>query len=111
MRRLLALVVAVVPLLATGTSFAAESAAVNSPELWKKKCSMCHGEDGKAKTKMGEKYSIPDISSAEWQTAHKDDEIKTVIVSGGKTKMPPWKDKLSGEEIDAMVKHVRTLKK
>lgn len=89
---------------------AAAFAEVDVPRLWKKKCAMCHGADGKAKTKMGAKYKVPDISTAEWQAKWTDEQIREVIENGGKTKMPAFKGKLSAEEIDAMVKKVRELK-
>ena len=82
-----------------------------SADIWKAKCKSCHGEDGKAKTKMGEKEKIPDISNAAWQKRHSDDQLKDVITNGSKenAKMKAFKDKLTPEQIDGLVKYVRSL--
>lgn len=81
----------------------------SSADLWKAKCKSCHGEDGKAKTKMGEKEKIPDLTGAEWQKKHSDADIKETITNGSKdnAKMKPFKDKLTPEQIDGLVKYVR----
>jgi mono/diheme cytochrome c family protein len=80
-------------------------------DVWKAKCKSCHGEDGKAKTQMGKKEKIPDMTTAEWQKAHSDEKIRTVIAEGSKdnAKMKAFKDKLTPEQIDALVKHIRSL--
>ncbi|MFN7135440.1 MAG: c-type cytochrome [Myxococcales bacterium] len=106
MRRLVS-ALAVVAVLVPAAAFA----EVDVEGIWKKKCAQCHGNDGAAKTKMGEKYKVPDMTTAEWHAANSEAAIKDAIVNGGKTKMPAWKDKLSTEEIDALVKYVRAMKK
>jgi cytochrome c553 len=80
-------------------------------DIWKAKCKSCHGEDGKAKTKMGEKEKIADLTDAGWQKRHSDEKIRDYITNGSKEnpKMKPFKDKLTPEQIDSLVKHVRTL--
>lgn len=104
MKKQLALVLA---LSLSGAAFAEDSVA----DTWKAKCKSCHGEDGKGKTKMGEKEKIPDLSDAAWQKRHTDDQLKDVITNGSKenAKMKAFKDKLTPEQIDALVKHVRSL--
>ena len=80
--------------------------------LWKKHCGNCHGEDGKAQTKVGKKEKIEDMSTPEWQTEWTDEKAKKIIVEGSKdnTKMKAFKGKLSDAEIDALVKHLRGFK-
>src|SRR5688572_13520808 len=68
--------------LSTLACHSATAAEVDAGNVWLKKCQGCHGEDGKAKTKMGEKHKIPDISTAEWHKKHTDDQIKGVISNG-----------------------------
>ena len=81
-------------------------------DVWKAKCKSCHGEDGKADTKTGKKEKMEDISTADWQSKHSDEQIRKVIAEGEKdTKMKAFKDKLSAAEIDGLVKYIRTLKK
>jgi mono/diheme cytochrome c family protein len=78
-------------------------------DIWKAKCKGCHGEDGKAKTKMGEKEKIPDLTNAEFQKKHSDDQLKDVIANGSKdnAKMKAFKEKLTPEQIDSLVKYIR----
>lgn len=88
-------------------------ASADSPqEIWKAKCKACHGDDGKAQTKVGQKEKIPDMTRAKWQGAHGDAAIKKTIEEGSddNPKMKPFKDKLSPEEIDSLVKYIRSLK-
>lgn len=93
-------------------SLAATSAgAEDAAELWKAKCKSCHGEDGKAQTKMGQKESIVDMSQAAWQKKETDAELREVIAEGSKKnpKMKAFKEKLTPEQIDSLVKYIRTL--
>lgn len=86
----------------------AEAAA----EVWKARCKSCHGEDGKAQTKMGQKESIVDMTQPAWQKAETDADIRGVIAEGSarNTRMKPYKDKLTAQQIDALVGYIRTLK-
>jgi mono/diheme cytochrome c family protein len=96
--------------LAFGGAAMAEDA---SAEIWKAKCKGCHGEDGKAQTKVGKKENMADLTSPEWQKHHSDDKIRDVIANGskGNAKMKAFKDRLTPEEIDGLVKYVRALGK
>jgi cytochrome c553 len=89
--------------------------AADAKENWEKSCAKCHGEDGKGKTKMGEKLGMKDYSDAKVQDAMKDDEmakaIKEGVKDGDKTKMKAFGDALSDDEVKALVKHVRAFKK
>ena len=80
---------------------------------WKGKCSSCHGADGKGHTDQGKKMQVEDMSSAKWQSSKTDDQIKSAIENGAKkgdAVMDGYKDKLSAEDITALVSYVRTLK-
>jgi mono/diheme cytochrome c family protein len=91
-------------------SLSAAAYAEETPaDTWKAKCKGCHGDDGKAKTKMGEKEKIPDITTADWQKRHSDEQIRDSIANGSKenSKMKPFKDKLTAEQIDGLVKYIR----
>jgi cytochrome c553 len=91
---------------------AAPALADDTADLWKAKCRSCHGADGKADTKEGKKNKIDDMSTAEWQAKHSDEEIQKTIAGGvPDTKMKAYKETLSAEEIAALVKHIRTFKK
>lgn len=87
------------------------SAAPDAAKLWKSKCANCHGPDGVGATKMGEKLKVKDMTTAEFQGG-KEAEWKTAIMEGNKEKKKPaFKDKLSAEEIDALIQFVHTFKK
>ena len=84
---------------------------------WKAKCASCHGVDGKGKTDQGEKMAVGDYTDAAWQKSKTDAELKGAISdglkrdkAGKKQEMDAYKDKLSAEEIDKLVAHVRALK-
>ena len=90
---------------------AAPAFADDAADVWRAKCRNCHGEDGKAQTKVGKAQKIDDFSNAAWQAKHTDADIKEVIRDGvPDTKMKPYKEKLSAEEIDALVQYIRGLK-
>jgi cytochrome c553 len=92
----------------SAAAYAEDTAATT----WAAKCKGCHGDDGKAKTKMGEKEKIPDLTTAEWQKNHSDEKIKDYITNGSKenAKMKAFKDKLTPEQIDGLVKYIRGMK-
>ncbi|NMO16057.1 cytochrome c [Pyxidicoccus fallax] len=88
------------------------SAQDSVADVWKAKCASCHGADGKAQTKMGQKESIVDLTQPAWQKAQTDADIRETIAEGSprNKKMKPYKDKLTPEQIDAVVGYIRTMK-
>lgn len=77
--------------------------AQSAADLYKSKCAMCHGADGK-------KAAGHDLSSADVQS--KSDAALTAVITDGKApKMPKYGDKLKPEEIKGLVAYIRTLKK
>ncbi len=74
-----------------------------SEALYKSKCAMCHGADGK-------KAAGHDFQSAEVQK-ESDADLAAVITNGKAPKMPKYGDKLKPEEIKVLVAYIRTLKK
>ena len=81
-------------------------------KLFQRECKSCHGEDGKADTKTGKKEKIADMTTDAWQKEWTDEKQKKMILDGSKDnkKMKPFKDKLSAEEVDGLVKFIRGLK-
>ena len=111
MKKLLLLLTTwLVPFLFTDVSQAADA-----PANWTKHCASCHGKDGKGETKAGRMAGVKDQTDAKYQAGLKDDAmfaaIKDGLKEGAKEKMKPFKDKLSDDEIKALVAHVRSLKK
>ena len=87
----------------------------DGPTLWKTiGCVMCHGEGGKADTKMGQVFSISDMTTKAWQKKISDAQIKQTITkglerekNGRKVKMKAY-DKLEPQEVDALLRHIRS---
>ena len=77
-------------------------------DLFKQKCSMCHGVDGKGYAAL----KTPDFTDPKVQASLTDKEITDTIKNGKKgTPMPPFADKLSDDQISSLVKYIRSLKK
>ena len=88
--------------------------AADAKETYDKNCAKCHGEDGKGKTKMGEKLGVKDYTDAKVQAEMKDEKMVKAIKEGvkedDKTKMKAFSD-LGDDEVKALVAHVRAFKK
>jgi mono/diheme cytochrome c family protein len=84
-------------------------AAQDGATLFKTKCAMCHGADGKGETPIGKKMNIRDLGSAEVQK--QTDAELTTIISKGKNKMPAFEGKLTAEQVGQMVAYIRGLGK
>ena len=95
---------------ATAVGYAAPAA-----ENWDNDCAKCHGADGSGNTKIGKKLKLKDYTDAQVQAGLKDEEMAKAIKEGisenGKERMKAFKDDLSDAEINALVAHIRTLKK
>ncbi len=83
--------------------------------LFGKNCAACHGKDGSGNTPAGKKLNVKDFTDPKVQAEMKDEEmikaIKEGIKDGGKTKMKPFGEKLSDEDVKALVAYVRSFKK
>jgi mono/diheme cytochrome c family protein len=92
-------------LLFATSSFAADAGA----DVYKAKCATCHGATGAGDTAMGKNLKLKDLGSPEVQKLS-DAELTTVIEKGKKP-MPGYEGKLTKEQIQDLVKHIRSLKK
>ena len=97
------------------TGFTTTTLAADAKELWDKNCAACHGKDGKGETKMGKKAGVKDYTDAKVQEALKDDAafkaVKSGMKDGDKELMKPFAEKLTDDEIKALIAYVRTFKK
>jgi mono/diheme cytochrome c family protein len=90
--------------------------AADVKEVWTKNCAKCHGEDGKGKTKMGEKLGVKDYTDGKVQEGMKDAEMTKAIKEGvkekdsDKVKMKGFGD-LTDDEVKGLVAYVRAFKK
>jgi mono/diheme cytochrome c family protein len=96
--------------------FALFSARGADPKAnWSNNCMLCHGPDGSANTSMGKALNAKDLTNAQIQSSFTDAEAAAAIKDGvskdGTTRMIAFGDKLSDEEIKALVAYVRTFKK
>ena len=82
---------------------------------WEKHCQKCHGPDGKGETKMGRQSGAKDYTDPKVQAELTDEKaikiIKEGIIEKGKKKMDPYADKLTDDEIKALVAYIRAFKK
>ena len=94
------------------TSWSAKAA--DAAENWTANCAACHGKDGKGQTTVGKKLEIKDFTDAKAQASFTDAEatkaIKEGITKDGTLKMKAFGDKLSDDEIKALVAQVRSYK-
>lgn len=86
--------------------------AANGEELFGKHCALCHGKDGKAQNPAARKLGVKDLSLSKAT----DLEIVKLVTEGtrddrGTLKMPAFKDKLTAEEIQALVAPVKNFRK
>ena len=83
--------------------------------LWDANCAQCHGKNGNADTKMGKTLNAKDLTDAKVQSEFTDakatQSIKEGVKQNGKTTMKAFGDKLSDDDVKALVAYVRTLKK
>lgn len=84
--------------------FAADGAA-----LYKANCNTCHGPTGAGDTPAGKMMKAKPLGGADVQKLS-DAEIAATITNG-KNKMPKFGQKLSADDIKALVAFVRTFKK
>ena len=90
-------------LLAVAIPAAADDAAA----LYKSKCQVCHGADGKG-SPAGQKMGAKDFQSPEVQKQTDAELIK--VTKDGKGKMPKYEGKLTDDQIKGLIKFIRSLK-
>jgi cytochrome c6 len=76
---------------------------------YKAKCQACHGPGGVPSEGMAKSMGLKALGSADVQAMS--DADLTAAISTGKGKMPGFKGKLSDEQVNDLVKYIRTLKK
>src|SRR5713226_318935 len=89
----------------TGTASVQDGSA-----LYGQKCAVCHGKDGKG-TPMWKSKGQPDFTDAKYQGSVTDQQVSASIHEGKGKFMPPFKGKLSDEEISWLVARVRAFGK
>ena len=89
----------------------AEDAKAN----FEKTCAACHSKDGTGSSAAGKKLGVKDWTDAKVQGEMKDEDmakaIKEGLKDGSKTKMKAFGDKLTDDDIKALVAYIRAFKK
>lgn len=78
--------------------------AQEAAPLFKSKCAICHGPDGKGNTPIAKKFGAKNLAA----TSLKESEVADAITKGiPESKMPGFKGKLSPEEIDRLAHFIK----
>jgi mono/diheme cytochrome c family protein len=87
----------------------ASAQAADGKTVYEENCKKCHGVIGNPPKNMKAKYEKIATFDAKFLTEHSADSIKKVLIKGKGEDMKSFKDKLTGEEIEAVTKYVREL--
>jgi len=88
-------------------------------DIYGMSCIMCHGKSGDGNGEIARKLGIAirPLGGSDVQ-AMSDEELRKIISEGiadpsrpNAYYMPPWRESLTGEQIDELVRYVRSLKK
>lgn len=90
--------------------------AASMPENYETHCVSCHAKDGKGETKAGRKAQVKDLTDKAHQASFTDAVALKSIKEGlkddkGKERMKAYGEKLTDDEIKALIAHVRTFAK
>ena len=75
---------------------------------YKTNCVSCHGQDGRG-SPVGKSLRVADFHSA--QVQQQSDAQVAGVIAEGRGNMPAFGTRLSKDQIDALVKYIRTLEK
>jgi cytochrome c6 len=85
-----------------------QSASNSAASTYKSNCVSCHGPDGRGSV-VGKSLHAADFHSA--QVQQQSDGQLADVVAQGRGNMPAFGTRLSKDQIDALVKYIRTLAK
>jgi mono/diheme cytochrome c family protein len=78
--------------------------------VWVRKCSACHGREGRGDTRFARGRPYADLTDDAWKHGGDLASIRRLIADGDPTStMPAFRGRLSPEEIDAVSAHVLKL--
>jgi cytochrome c553 len=102
-------------LIAAVAALCSVASAADVETNWNKNCKACHGPDGKGETMMGKKAGCRDYTDPKIQASLKEEDaikaVKEGLKKDGKTVMKPFSEKLTDDEIKALIAHMRKFKK
>jgi mono/diheme cytochrome c family protein len=85
-----------------------QSASNSAASTYKTNCVSCHGQDGRGSA-VGKSLHAADFHSA--QVQQQSGAQLADVVAAGRGNMPAFGTRLSKDQIDALVKYIRTLGK
>lgn len=90
----------------------APTTARTAPQLYRRYCVSCHGNDGKAKTSKGRFSHARDLTDPQWHADVSDERIFNSIMNGRDISgnMPAFANKMNEKEVESLVTFVRGLK-
>lgn len=107
MRSTLTRIAVIAALLALGAVGAMAQNDADAASLYKSKCQICHGPDGKGSA-VGQKLGVRDFHAPE--VVKESDAQLIAITKDGKNKMPKFEGKLTDDQIKELIKYIRALK-
>jgi mono/diheme cytochrome c family protein len=82
----------------------------DGPTLYAKTCASCHGPKGTPAPAMARSMAgIPDFANAQAMASVADSVMRHVVSEGKGRTMPSYKARLTPEQINALVRYIRTL--
>ncbi len=97
-------------LLALAVAVPAAAQTVDAAALFGQKCAVCHGKTG-TPLPVFANQGVRNFRDAKWQAATTDAQIQQTILRGREgTLMRSFEKELSKAQVEALVKHIRTLK-
>jgi mono/diheme cytochrome c family protein len=78
--------------------------------VFRRRCSICHGDEGRGDTEFAEGRPYADLTDGRWKHGPDYDSMRRLIAEGDpKSPMPAFGRKLTPEEIDAVTRYVEKL--
>src|SRR5207245_9280845 len=77
-------------------------------QLFREKCSKCHGEDGTVNRVRPAIPNIPDFTSLAWQVSQTEIALVNQIDYGSLPLMPAFRYKLTREQIQGLAVYIRS---
>jgi len=93
--------------LAAGISLTAAAQDNSGADTFKGKCELCHGADGQSQTPAGKAFKAASLKDP--AVVKMSDADLHAVVKNGKNQMPAFKAQLTDDQIDAVIKYVRSL--
>jgi mono/diheme cytochrome c family protein len=87
----------------------AATGATAAPELFRQHCTKCHGVDGSGSGVRPRLPSLPKFNDMDWQSRRNDARLMASILDGKGKEMPPWRGKITEEQVRGLVAHIRAL--